>query len=45
MTFYGNAEESARKFFDFVAKIFHKRLAEEREAGRAEAMKTMKEDK
>jgi hypothetical protein len=37
MAFEGNAEESARMFFDLVAAQFKRRLDEEREAGRQEA--------
>jgi hypothetical protein len=37
MTFEGNAEESARVFFNMVAVHFKRRLEEEREAGRQEA--------
>jgi hypothetical protein len=35
--FEGNAEESAKLFFDLLAQYLQKRLEEEREAGRQEA--------
>ena len=34
MTFSGDAEESAKVFFDLIARSFSARLKEEREAGR-----------
>jgi hypothetical protein len=35
--FEGNAEESAKLFFDLLVQYLQKRLEEEREAGRREA--------
>jgi hypothetical protein len=37
MKFEGDAEKSAKLFFDLIAQYFQKRLEEEREAGRLEA--------
>lgn len=37
LKFTGDAEESAKMFFDFIAKSFAGRLAEERAAGMREA--------
>ena len=41
MIFEGDAAESAKVFVDFVARSFHGRLKEERDAGREEARKEM----
>ena len=41
MIFEGDAAESAKVFVDFVARSFHGRLKEEREAGREEGRKEM----
>ena len=41
MIFEGDAAESAKVFVDFVARSFHGRLEEEREAGRKEARQEM----
>jgi hypothetical protein len=41
MIFEGDAAESAKVFIDFVARSFHGRLKEEREAGRKEARQEM----
>jgi hypothetical protein len=41
MIFEGDAAESAKVFVDFVARSFHGRLKEERDAGREEARQEM----